>query len=576
MALIDAQTFQQRLRKCAVEGVGITQTQPKCQPDDTQRSRSGRGCDRRFKPLHFSPRLAPVLQQHQTRFYLRKSVQIRLYNTLTRQKEPLQTLQPGKLGLYVCGVTVYDLSHVGHARVYIVFDVVQRTARRAGLDVTYVRNFTDVDDKIIARANKNGETTDALTNRMIAAFHEDMNRLDCESPDIEPRVTTHIPEIVAMIEEIIRRGHAYVVTGEVQADGTPGNDVYFDVRSFPLYGALSGRSQEDNAEGASERVEHDNRKRNQADFALWKSAKPGEPFWQSPWGNGRPGWHIECSAMACKHLGETFDVHCGGKDLVFPHHENEIAQARAANGQEFARQWMHNGFVTIDSEKMSKSLGNFFTIRDVLARFHPQVLRYFLLTAHYTHPLNFSDKALEEAQKRVLYIYEKLAAADVLLASHGMLVGGQADEPVPALIQKAHEALTESLFDDFNTPKALAALSEPIDALAAAVDKPKAAGAIDLIAQVRAFMHEASGWLGLFQHPAAATVEAIVEQTRNRLFPPGSETLAEVHRLVEERQLARQAKAWQRADEVRAALAALGVEVRDGAQGTTWRPRVGD
>ena len=509
-------------------------------------------------------------------------MQIRIYNTLTRQKEPLQTLQPGKLGLYVCGVTVYDFSHVGHARVYIVFDVVQRTARRLGLDVTYVRNFTDVDDKIIQRANQNGESTDTLTNRMIAAFHEDMDRLDCERPQIEPRVTTHIPEIVAMIGDIMDRGHAYVVPGEQQPDGTQARDVYFDVRTFPTYGALSGRSQDDNEAGASERVDHDTRKRSQADFALWKSAKPGEPFWPSPWGPGRPGWHIECSAMACKHLGETFDVHCGGKDLVFPHHENEIAQAQAANGQLFARQWMHNGFVTIDSEKMSKSLGNFFTIRDVLARFHPQTLRYFLLTAHYLHPLNFSDKSLEEAQRRVIYVYEKLALAESLLLARGIDIHGKPDGAEPQVVTTAREELISALCDDFNTPKALAALSEPVAALAAAIDKPKATGAIDTMVHVRALIREAAGYLGLFQHPAAATVDEIVEQARVRLFPQGSAILAEVERLMAQRTQARQDKQWQLADEARVKLAELGVEVRDGAkvsEGTaasTWRPRLSD
>ena len=503
-------------------------------------------------------------------------VQIRITNTLSRQKEPLRTRTPGRLGLYVCGVTVYDYSHVGHARVYIVFDVVQRTARRLGLDVTYVRNFTDVDDKIILRARQNGESTEALTQRMIAAFHADMDALDCERPQIEPRVTTHMAEIVAMIGEIIARGHGYVVPGEAQADGATAQDVYFDVQTFPDYGALSGRSQEDNADGASERVQHDGRKRTQADFALWKSAKPGEPFWPSPWGNGRPGWHIECSAMACKHLGENFDVHCGGKDLVFPHHENEIAQARAANGQGFAGQWMHNGFVTIDSEKMSKSLGNFFTIRDVLARFHPQVLRYFLLTAHYTHPLNFSDKALEDAQKRVVSIYEKLAAADALLLARGQAANVAPAGPEPTAVAAARAELHEALSDDFNTPRALAALSEPITLLGAALEKPKAAGGLELIAHLRHFLREASGWLGLFQHPPAEVVAAIVAQSRDRLFPAGSAALAGVEQLLVDRQVARAAKDWARADQVREALAAAGVEVRDTPAGTVWRPRVGD
>ncbi len=492
-------------------------------------------------------------------------VTLRIHNTLTRQKEAFVPLQPGKVSLYVCGVTVYDFCHVGHARVYVVFDVVQRTLKKLGYDVTYVRNFTDVDDKIIGRANKNGESCDQLTERTIAAFYKDMDALDIERPQVEPRVTGHMPEIIALVQQIIERGHAYEVPGEFG-----GNDVYFDVVSFPAYGVLSGRSQDDNQDGASERVSHDTRKRSQADFALWKSAKPGEPSWESPWGQGRPGWHIECSAMSCKHLGASFDIHGGGKDLVFPHHENEIAQSKAANGQDFARYWMHNGFVTVDSEKMSKSLGNFFTIRDVLARYHPQVLRYYLLTAHYIAPLNFSDKSLDDANRRVLYMYEKLAAADELLARTQVAAG-----PELPVVQKARAELLEALTDDFNTPKALASLSEPLQVLSQALEKPKDQANQKTVAQVRAFFGEAAALLGLFQHDAAATAAEIIEMAKTLRFPAGSEALASVERLIVERNAARANKDFAQADVLRKQLLDLGVEVGDTRQGTVWRPNLG-
>ncbi len=497
----------------------------------------------------------------------------RLQNTLTRQKEAFAPLAPGRIGMYVCGVTVYDYCHVGHARVCVVFDVVQRTLRHLGYDLTYVRNFTDVDDKIIARANANGESVESLTERFIQAFYEDMDRLDCQRPDIEPRVTTHMGEIIDMVQQIVARGHGYVVASEpVPVNDQPmaTSDVYFSVESFPTYGSLSRRVQEDNADGASERVSFDGRKKDQRDFALWKAAKPGEPWWPSPWGPGRPGWHIECSAMACKHLGGAFDIHGGGKDLVFPHHENEIAQAQAATGDAFAKHWMHNGFVTIDSEKMAKSTGNFFTIRDVLARFHPQVLRYFLLTAHYTHPLNFSDKAMDEAAKRVLNVYEKLAQADELLARQPTAATGKP----PAVVEVAQAELMEALCDDFNTPRALAALSEPITVLTAALAKPKAAGNMECIAHVRGFIARAADLLGVFQYPAAQLSELIVELARDSMFPPGSEGLAWVLDKMRERDTARSDKNWARSDELRAELLQGGVEVRDTREGSMWRPRL--
>jgi cysteinyl-tRNA synthetase len=462
-------------------------------------------------------------------------------------------------------VTVYDYCHVGHARVCVVFDVVQRVIRKLGHDLLYVRNFTDVDDKIIKRAAERGEPIGELTERFIQAFYQDMDALDCQRPDIEPRVSDHIPEIIAMVEQIVARGHGYAVDGEGE-----GKDVYFSVRSLPTYGALSGRKQEDNTDGASDRVGFDERKQDQADFALWKGVKAGEPSWPSPWGPGRPGWHIECSAMACKHLGTTFDIHCGGRDLIFPHHENEIAQAEAASGEPFVRHWMHNGFVNIDSEKMSKSLGNFFTVRDVLARFHPQVLRFFLLTTHYGHPINFSDHQLEETTRRVLAIYEKLAAADAVLETRGVAMEG----PEPAVTIEARNELMAALSDDFNSARALAALSEPVRVLGAALLKPKKN--LEKIRATRAFFRDAAEVLGLFQHPPAEVVEAIVEGLRERLLPAGSEGRLTVERLVQERTAARAARDWPLSDALRDELQAMGVEVRDGAGGTVWRPQIGD
>jgi len=311
---------------------------------------------------------------------------LRLFNTETGKKETFEPITPGKVKMYVCGVTVYDLSHIGHARCYTAFDVVYRFLKFSGYDVKYVRNFTDVDDKIIKRAAELGVTPRELTDRNIAAYHEDMDALNCLRPDLEPRVMDHIPHIVDLISHIIERGHGYV-----GPDGT----VYFSIDSFPKYGRLSGRNLEDMQAGASERVDDDPNKRNPMDFVLWKPSKPGDPVWDSPWCPGRPGWHIECSAMSATHLGVTFDIHGGGKDLVFPHHENEIAQSEGASGELFVKYWMHNGFVNVDAEKMSKSLGNFFTIREVLKVFHPEAIRMFLLSTHYRSPINYTHKNLE-------------------------------------------------------------------------------------------------------------------------------------------------------------------------------------
>ncbi|CAN6471556.1 unnamed protein product [Victoria cruziana] len=323
-----------------------------------------------------------------------EGIEFQLHNTMTKQKEPFRPRDPGKVGMYVCGVTAYDLSHIGHARVYVAFDVLYRYLKHLGYEVNYVRNFTDVDDKIIRRANELGEEPISLSARFCEEFLLDMADLQCLPPTVQPRVSDHMPQIIEMIQKIIDNGCAYVLEG----------DVYFSVDNSPDYGRLSGRKLEDNRAG--ERVAVDERKRNPADFALWKSAKPGEPTWDSPWGPGRPGWHIECSAMSSYYLGHAFDIHGGGMDLIFPHHENEIAQSCAACPESNVNYWVHNGFVTENKEKMSKSLGNFFTIRTVTARYHPLALRLFLMDTHYRSPVNYSEAQLESASDRLFYIYQ--------------------------------------------------------------------------------------------------------------------------------------------------------------------------
>ena len=370
--------------------------------------------------------------------------------------------------MYVCGVTVYDYSHIGHARVYVAFDVLYRQLMRQGYDVTYCRNFTDVDDKIIARANENGETCESLVDRFIDAFHEDVASLGCLPPTMEPRATEHIGDIVEMTERLIAKGHAYP-TGD--------GDVYFSVDSLPGYGSLSGRKLEDNRAG--ERVAVDDRKKNPADFALWKAAKPGEPTWDSPWGAGRPGWHIECSAMIEKMLGASIDIHGGGQDLVFPHHENELAQSTAACGcgtndcaEPFVKYWVHNGFVKVDSEKMSKSLGNFFTIREVTDKYHPTALRWMLLGTHYRAPINYTQRALEEASDRLFYLYQTLGDARVAATEAAEAAAGGTPKPPTGIaaegIQLAVDvraAVDAALADDLNTPLAVASLSAPLKTL---------------------------------------------------------------------------------------------------------------
>jgi cysteinyl-tRNA synthetase len=476
---------------------------------------------------------------------------LRIYNTLTGEKEPFAPLHPPKVGIYVCGVTVYDLSHVGHARVYVAFDVIVRVLRARGYAVTFLRNYTDVDDKIIRRAAEVGESPQALSERYIAEYAHDMAALGVAHADVEPKVTEHIPEIVALIERLVARGIAYPSQG----------DVYFSVRDYPPYGRLSHRKLEDLKSGA--RVEPGEQKRDPLDFALWKAAKPGEPSWDSPWGRGRPGWHIECSAMAERYLGPSFDIHGGGMDLIFPHHENEIAQSEGASGMPLARVWMHNGFVTIDQEKMSKSLGNFFTIRDVTAKFMPEALRLFLLATHYRSPINFSDQALAEAQRRLDYFYETLSKSADLI--------GPTPPPEDRVPGELAVRVAESLDDDFNTPAVLGALSAPFSQLNELCERPgKGAARAESQRQaalLRAEILDAIAPLGLCQRDPE---EYLLERHTRAAAQRGLD-VARVESLVSARERARAARDFPQADALRKELLDLGVEIRDRVGGTSWK-----
>jgi cysteinyl-tRNA synthetase len=501
---------------------------------------------------------------------------IRLYNTLTQKLEAFEPMTPGVARMYVCGVTPYDLAHAGHARCYVLFDVLARHLRARGFKVNYTRNVTDVDDKILQRAKENGEEPLALSARMWAGAEKDLQTIGCGTPDHQPRVSTHIAEIVGLIAEIIAKGHAYVVE-------TPkGKDVYFEVRSFPPYGKLSRRKIDDLLAGA--RVETSDLKRDPLDFALWKGCEESDWGWPSPWGKGRPGWHIECSAMAKKYLGEHFDIHCGGMDLIFPHHENEVAQSESVYGADFARFWLHNGFLNVDSEKMSKSLGNFVTIRDVLARNDAEGFRYFLLGTHYRGPIGFEVEKLpdgrvvfpsvDEAERRVEYLYSTRSALQAAAAGAEPRVGnvlqGQAK-----IVEEAPAKLLGALDKDLNTPQAIAVLADlgkagnEIVVQIGKLKKEKAAQ--DAARQLAAAaVHAIDGCvnvLGLMQ----ASPEDFAARTRAQRLAIRKLDASEIDALVASRGEARAAKDWARADEIRKKLASLGVEVLDGASGSTWR-----
>jgi len=482
-------------------------------------------------------------------------MEIRVFNTMTNRKDALKPLRAGEVGMYVCGPTVYDMSHVGHARVYVTFDVVARFLRFLGQKVRYVRNFTDVDDKIIKRANEQGLPSNEVSERFIKEFLADMETLAVARPDVEPKVTEHIPEIVALIEKIIANGHAYQV----------GGDVYFSVRSFSGYGKLSKRNLDDLEAGA--RVDVAEQKRDPFDFALWKAAKPNEPSWPSPWGAGRPGWHIECSAMSAKYLGETFDIHAGGKDLVFPHHENEIAQSEAASGKPFANYWLHNGFVQIDNEKMSKSLGNFFTIRDVLQQVEPEALRYFLLGTHYRNPINFSDVALSDAERRMDYIYETLAKVNDRIGDKPVTAGELVDAEK---VEKIVPGFKEAMADDFNTAEALGGLADAFAMMNELCEKPKVkdkAAVARTLVRLREDVQTVGKVLGLFhQEPKSFLLRRRERKAAQLGLDP-----AKVEGLIADRAAARKNKDFAAADRVREELKTLGVEIMDTPAGTTWK-----
>ena len=483
---------------------------------------------------------------------------LRFFDTLRQEKVDFQPIEEGKIGIYVCGVTVYDMCHIGHARCYVAFDTIIRFLRYLDYEVRFVRNFTDVDDKIIKRANEINQPIDEITNRFISEFQTDMDSLDVAQADVEPRVTTHIQEIITMVSDLIERGYAYANEG----------DVYFSVESFDEYGALSKRNLDDLRAGASERTGDAElaRKRSPLDFALWKSSKEGDPAWSSPWGEGRPGWHIECSAMSCKYLGETFDIHAGGQDLVFPHHENEIAQSRCANGGEFSRYWLHNGFVNIDQEKMSKSLGNFFTIRDVLELFHPQAVRFFLLTTHYRGPINYSDQNLRDATRRVYAIYATLERMDQYLEARAEKHKG-GDVLDPELVKSIVSEFNDSMSDDFNTPKAIAVLSEPIRRANELLAGKEIGGRYATIKALREAISVVTGVLRVFHQDPATVLSAIGDRIMRERGISAEDIVAK----IEERKAAREARDFALADSIRDTLNEQGVLLMDGATGTGWR-----
>ncbi len=476
----------------------------------------------------------------------------RVYNTMTGRKEEFQPLTPGKVGMYVCGVTTYDYCHIGHARANIVFDIIYRYLQFADYAVTYVRNYTDVDDKIIKRANERGIDSQALADEFIHAFDEDMAALGLALPTHQPKATEHIPQIITIVQTLIDKDLAY----------ESGGDVYYAVEKFPGYLKLSGRNMDEMRAGA--RIAPGEQKRNPMDFALWKTAKPGEPAWESPWGPGRPGWHIECSAMSMEYLGASFDIHGGGKDLVFPHHENEIAQSEGANDKPFVKYWMHNGFVNVNQEKMSKSLGNFFTIRDILKNYDAEVVRFFILSAHYRSPIDFSDQNLEDAKVGLSRFYEALQVGAEAV------VGCPEEAATSSEGEQLEARFREAMDDDFNTALALGHLFEGVRSMNRISAEKRFRKKPELVAAVRA-LHQTilrlGGVLGLFISDPAAWLEKHKLAALAALEITAEEITAQIAARLQ----ARQQKDFARADQIRDQLAARGIELLDSSQGTNWK-----
>jgi len=474
---------------------------------------------------------------------------IRIYNTLTQKKERFEPIEPGKVRMYVCGPTVYDSCHIGHARSVVVFDVIVRYFRAKGFDVTYVRNFTDIDDKIIDRANQLGVDSRVVAEKYIKEFHEDMDALNNERATNEPKATEHIEPIIKVIEKLMEKEIAYRING----------DVYYAVDSFKEYGKLSGRRLEEMEAGS--RVDIDDRKRNPFDFVLWKSAKPGEPAWKSPWGKGRPGWHIECSAMSTEYLGKTFDIHGGGKDLIFPHHENEIAQSEAAFGKSFVKYWVHNGFVNINQEKMSKSLGNFLLIKDVIKTYHPEVVRLFLLSNHYRSPVDFTEKAMDESSVGLDKIYALLERVEEKIGLISMQSGESGE---------CWQRFCEAMDDDFNSARGIGILFETVrsinrmldqfnDNMPPEIKKNIQSGQVDIL--------RIGNTLGILLDPP----KVFFEKKRYQRLEQKSIDANVIDKMVKERDEARKAKKWEKADQLRKHLQEMNVILEDRPEGTIWK-----
>ena len=466
-----------------------------------------------------------------------------IYNSMTRKKEPFIPIHPGKAGIYACGPTVYNYFHIGNARPFITFDVLRRQLEREGYEVTFVQNFTDIDDKMIRRANEEGITVKELADRFIAEYYVDAKALGIRPATVHPKATDHIPEIIALISKLIENGHAYAV---------PGGDVYYRVNAFPGYGKLSGQSVDDRETGASERLNVETDKENPADFTLWKAQKPGEPAWDSPWGPGRPGWHIECSAMSMKYLGETFDIHCGGKDLLFPHHENEIAQSEGATGHPYVRYWMHNGFINVDNQKMSKSLNNFFTVRDIAKEYDLEAVRLFMLSAHYRSPINFSREQIEAANASLNRLY---TARDSLRFLSEKGSSKELEEKDCAFLNRLKEyekRFDDAMDDDLNTADALGAVFELVRDVNVSLDGNSSA---DLASAALKTLNSLCDVLGLL--------------SRNEEKLP-----EEIESMVRERADARSKKDWKRSDELRTAIQNAGYILEDTKQGQKVRRNV--
>lgn len=461
---------------------------------------------------------------------------MKLYNTLTRQKEDFVPINPGKVTMYSCGPTVYNFFHIGNARPFIIFDALRRFLKYRGYDVTFVQNFTDIDDKLIRKANEEGITVPQIAEKYIEEYFTDATGLGIQKADIHPRATEHVEDIIKLIQTLIDKGFAYEIDG----------DIYFHTKEFNGYGKLSHYNVDELEAGA--RIGIDERKRDAMDFALWKAQKPGEPAWESPWGFGRPGWHIECSAMANKYLGETIDIHSGGVDLIFPHHENEIAQSEAASGKPFARYWLHNAFLNIDNQKMSKSLGNFFTVRDAAAHYDYETIRFFMLQAQYRSPLNYSADQLEQAKNGLDRIYECKRNLEFL--SSGITTDEVLDEAIGNKLLLYKEKFIEAMEDDLNTADAISAIFElvrEINILIASGRKDKA-----FLNEAKAILDELTGVLGIVQKKEDALEE-------------------EIESLIEQRQQARKEKNWKLSDEIRDKLKGMGIELQDTPQGVKWK-----